>query len=87
MTYIVFGGLINLKIYIINCSFKNTKELISLQIKKKLASESKTLRSNISGKRETFFNFFFVIKREFNSKQEKNLINFPPPSIREESDF
>ena len=32
-------------------------------------------------------NFFFAIKREFNSKLEKSLIYFPPPSIREESDF
>jgi hypothetical protein len=45
------------------------------------------LRSNISGNREAFFNFYFAIKREFNSKLEKNLINFPPPSNREESDF
>ncbi len=43
--------------------------------------------SNISGNREGFFYFFFAIKRELNSKLEKNLINFPPPSIREESDF
>ncbi len=36
---------------------------------------------------EAFFNFFYAIKREFNSKLEKNLFNFPDPTIREESDF
>jgi hypothetical protein len=45
------------------------------------------LRSNISGNRQAFFNFFSAIKKEFNSKLENNLINFLPPSIREESGF